>query len=115
MPRVSGLLLHPTSLPGGHGIGDLGPEAYRFVDQLAEAGQGLWQIMPLGPPGFGESPYAARSAFAGNSLLISLDRLVDEGLLTPDDLADAPDPWSDHVDFPRVEAYKLDRLRRAFA
>ena len=113
--RVSGLLLHPTSLPGGHGIGDLGPEAYRFVDFLADAGQGLWQIMPLGPPGYGESPYAARSAFAGNPLLISLDQLVEDGLLTPEDLADALALSAERVDFAAVEAFKLDRLRRAFA
>ncbi len=113
--RASGLLLHPTSLPGGHGIGDLGPEAYRFVDFLVAAGQGLWQLMPLGPPGFGASPYAARSAFAGNPLLISLHRLVEEGLLSPDELADAPAGDPARVDFPRVEAFKLERLRRAFA
>lgn len=112
--RVAGLLLHPTSLPGGHGIGDLGPEADRFVDFLAAAGQGLWQIMPLGPPGYGESPYAARSAFAGNPLLISLDRLVDEGLLKPDDLIDAPASSTARVDFAAVEAFKLNRLGRAF-
>ena len=112
--RASGLLLHPTSLPGGHGVGDLGPEAYRFVDFLVAAGQGLWQIMPLGPPGFGASPYAARSAFAGNPLLVSLDRLVEQGLLSPDDLRDAPSGDLERVDFPRVEAFKLERLRRAF-
>ncbi len=113
--RTSGLLLHPTSLPGGHGIGDLGPEAYRFVDFLAEAGQALWQIMPLGPPGYGESPYAARSAFAGNPLLISLDRLVDDGFLTTADLDDAPAFSRERADFSAVEAFKLERLRRAFA
>lgn len=112
--RASGLLLHPSSLPGGHGIGDLGPEAYRFVDFLVEAGQGLWQVMPLGPPGFGASPYAARSAFAGNPLLVSLDRLVEQGLLTPEEVAAAPADDPERVDFPRVEAFKLARLRRAF-
>src|SRR5213594_3933187 len=72
--RSGGLLLHPTSLPGPHGIGDLGLEAYRFVDFLAESGQHLWQILPLGPTGFGNSPYAARSAFAGNPLLVAVER-----------------------------------------
>src|SRR5207248_2958120 len=80
-PRASGLLLHPTSLPGGHGIGDFGPEAYRFVDFLAEARQRVWQILPLGPTGYGNSPYAALSAVAGNPLLLSLDRLADAGLI----------------------------------
>jgi 4-alpha-glucanotransferase len=113
--RVSGLLLHPTSLPGGHGIGDLGPAAFWFVDFLASARQGLWQVMPLGPPGYGDSPYAARSAFAGNPLLISLDRLVDMGLLTADDLVGAPGGPAGRVAFDAVEAFKLHRLRRAFA
>ena len=97
--RSSGLLLHPTSLPGPHGIGDLGPEAYRFVDFLAEAGQRLWQILPLGPTGFGNSPYAARSAFAGNPLLVSLDLLGDEGLIEDRDLQPLPLFPLDRVDF----------------
>ena len=75
-PRSSGILLHPTSLPGPFGIGDLGPEAYRWVDFLAESGQGLWQILPLGPTGYGDSPYQCFSAFAGNPLLISPEKLV---------------------------------------
>ena len=70
MPRSSGILLHPTSLPSPFGIGDLGPEAYKFVDFLAAAGQSLWQVLPLGPTGYGDSPYASYSAFAGNTLLI---------------------------------------------
>ncbi|MBI2761750.1 MAG: 4-alpha-glucanotransferase [Chloroflexi bacterium] len=114
MERASGVLLHPTSLPGGHGIGDLGPEAYRFVDFLAAAGQRLWQIMPLGPPGYGESPYAARSAFAGNPLLISLDRLVEDGLLTSDEAVLVGDHDGDRAHFARVEAFKLARLRQAW-
>jgi 4-alpha-glucanotransferase len=113
--RVSGLLLHLTSLPGGHGIGDLGREAYRFVDLLAEAGQSLWQVLPLGPPGVTGSPYDARSAFAGNPLLISLDRLAEEGLLAPEDLLDTPLDGDGPVDFAAVERLKTDRLRRAFA
>src|SRR6266566_4422717 len=97
--RSSGLLLHPTSLPGPHGIGDLGADAYRFVDFLAESGQHLWQILPLGPTGFGNSPYAARSAFAGNPLLVSLGRLRDEGLVDDAELGSAPTFPVDRVDF----------------
>ncbi|HRA49046.1 MAG TPA: 4-alpha-glucanotransferase, partial [Thermomicrobiales bacterium] len=81
--RGSGILLHPTSLPGPDGIGDLGDGAYRFVDWLVTANQRYWQVMPLVPTGFGDSPYAALSAFAGNTLLISLDVLTGEGLLDP--------------------------------
>lgn len=80
-PRASGILLHPTSLPGRFGTGDLGPEAYKFADFLASAGQSLWQVLPLGPTGYGDSPYACFSAFAGNTMLISPQRLLDEGLL----------------------------------
>jgi 4-alpha-glucanotransferase len=78
-PRAAGILLHPTSLPSGGGIGDFGPAAYRFVDSLAAARQGLWQVLPLGPLGYGNSPYSSTSAFAGNPLLISLERLVSHG------------------------------------
>jgi 4-alpha-glucanotransferase len=78
-PRVSGILLHPTSLPARGGIGDFGPASYEFVDFLASARQGLWQVLPLGPLGYGNSPYSATSAFAGNPLLISLERLVQHG------------------------------------
>ena len=88
-PRQSGILLHPTSLPGGHGIGDLGPEAFRFVQFLAQARQTLWQMLPLGPTGYGDSPYQTFSTFAGNPLLISLDTLVEDGLLSAADLAAA--------------------------
>src|SRR5436309_6208128 len=88
--RSAGILLHPTSLPGPHGIGDLGPAAYRWVDALAEAKQSWWQILPLGPTGYGDSPYQCFSAFAGNPYLISPDRLVQGGLLTSADLAR---PW----------------------
>src|SRR5579864_7313387 len=77
--RASGILLHPTSLPSSGGIGDLGAEAYAFVDFLAAARQGLWQVLPLAPPGIGNSPYSATSAFAGNPLLISLERLAEHG------------------------------------
>src|SRR3954462_7310624 len=95
-PRASGILLHPTSLPGRFGIGDLGPEAYKFVDFLAGAGQSLWQVLPLGPTGYGDSPYACYSAFAGNTLLISPERLLAEGLLDGDL---EPDANVDGVDF----------------
>ena len=78
-PRASGILLHPTSLPSRGGIGDFGSSAYAFADFLASANQGLWQVLPLGPIGFGNSPYSSTSAFAGNPLLISLDRLADRG------------------------------------
>ena len=81
-PRSSGVLLHPTSLPGRFGIGDLGPTAFEFIDLLAAAGQRLWQVLPLGPTGYGDSPYQCFSAFAGNPLLISLDELIEDGLLT---------------------------------
>lgn len=90
MSRSSGILLHPTSFPSRFGIGDLGPEAYKFIDFLVEAGQTLWQVLPLGPTGYGDSPYASYSAFAGNTLLISPERLVDEGLLDHGDLEETP-------------------------
>jgi 4-alpha-glucanotransferase len=85
--RQSGILLHPTSLPGPDGIGSLGAEAFAFIDFLAETGQSVWQIMPLGPTGYGDSPYSSFSAFAGNPLLVSLQRLVEEGDLDPADVA----------------------------
>ena len=85
-PRSSGILLHPTSLPSPFGIGDLGPEAYRFVDFLHEAGHRIWQVLPLGPTGYGDSPYQSFSAFAGNPLLISPEKLVEHGYLNAADL-----------------------------
>src|ERR1700681_2371146 len=78
-PRSTGILLHPISLPSRGGIGDFGPAAYEFLDFLASARQGLWQVLPLGPPASGNSPYSSTSAFAGNPLLISLERLADHG------------------------------------
>src|SRR5437773_5990096 len=101
-PRASGILLHPTSLPGRFGIGDLGDEAYRFADFLIASGQSLWQVLPLGPTGFGDSPYACYSAFAGNTLLISPERLSEEGLLSKDDLTEIASAPSDRVDFARA-------------
>ncbi|HEX8921980.1 MAG TPA: 4-alpha-glucanotransferase, partial [Pyrinomonadaceae bacterium] len=113
-PRSSGILLHPTSLPGRFGIGDLGKEAYAFVDFLVASGQRLWQVLPLGPTGYGDSPYQCFSAFAGNTLLISPERLVDEGLLSVDDLADVPAFNQERVDFDGVIKFKSALLARAF-
>ena len=113
-PRRSGILLHPTSLPGRYGIGELGPEAHRFVDFLSGAGQRLWQVLPLGPTGYGDSPYQCFSAFAGNPLLVSLDALVEDGWLRAEDLAPAPEFAADSVDYDAVAAFKLPLLDRAF-
>lgn len=112
--RCAGILLHPTSLPGVYGIGELGDEAYRFVDWLTRAKQAIWQVLPLGPTGFADSPYAAFSAFAGNPLLISLQRLLDEGLLIGDDFADYPSLPPDRVDYGAVIPAKMAVLKRAF-
>jgi 4-alpha-glucanotransferase len=112
--RVSGILLHVTSLPGGLGIGDLGPESRRFVDFLAEAGQRLWCVLPLSPTGPENSPYQCRSAFAGNPLLISSQLLVEHGYLSPRDLKSAPRFPSSHVNFPAVRSFKEGLLKQAF-
>jgi 4-alpha-glucanotransferase len=112
-PRSSGVLLHPTSLPGPYGIGDLGPQAYAFVDFLEAAGQSLWQVLPLGPTGYGDSPYACYSAFAGNTLLISPEQLFAEGLLSRSDLPSATTLTSERVDFGQAHALKDDLLRKA--
>ena len=111
--RASGILLHPTSLPGRYGIGDLGQTAYRFVDFLAEAKQQLWQILPLGPTGHGNSPYMCYSAMAGNPLLISLDALVEQGLLKTEDLIEAPIFSHERVEYERVIPYKFALLKQA--
>ena len=113
-PRASGILLHPTSLPGPFGIGDLGPAAYQMCQALVEAGQTYWQILPLGPTGYGDSPYQCFSAFAGNTLLISPERLLDEGLIEPDDISDAPAFRTDRVDYGGVYEWKNELLRKAF-
>ena len=113
MHRTSGIVLHPTSLPGPYGIGDLGAEAYRFVDFLAAAGQGLWQVLPLGPTGYGDSPYQCLSAFAGNPLLIAPDLLVEEGWLDAAELS-VPDLPSDRVAFGPVRHWKGELLRLAY-
>ena len=115
-PRQSGILLHPTSLPGGHGVGDFGPEAFRFVQFLTDAKQTLWQMLPLGPAGYGDSPYQTFSAFAGNPLLISLDRLADDGLLAASDVAGAQF-GEGRAEYAAAIAFKeprLDRAARAF-
>jgi len=109
--RRSGILLHPTSLPGSEGIGSLGQEALLFADFLHAAGQTLWQILPLGPPGSGNSPYSCFSAFAGNPLLIDLKQIAAEGDLDPEELENFP--AADRIDFPAVTAYKLSRLRKS--
>jgi 4-alpha-glucanotransferase len=112
--RVSGVLLHPTSLPGRFGIGDLGPEAFAFVDWLASAGQKLWQVLPLGPTGYGESPYALYSAFAGNPLLLSPALLAQSGWLAESELAGAPAFSEGDVDWEAVTSWKMALLRKAF-
>ena len=114
LTRSSGILLHPTSLPGRFGVGDLGDEAYRLVDWLASAGQAYWQIMPLGPTGYGDSPYSAFSAFAGNINLVSPEKLVESGLLAPSDIADAPDLPAERVEYGKVIEYKRGLLEQAF-
>src|SRR6202035_5214687 len=86
-PRLTGILLHPISLPSRGGVGDFGPAAYEFLDFLASARQRLWQGLPLGPPASGNSPYSSTSAFAGNPLLISLERLAERGWLDPSHLS----------------------------
>ncbi|MBZ5616575.1 MAG: 4-alpha-glucanotransferase [Acidobacteriia bacterium] len=105
-PRASGILLHPTSLASRGGIGDFGPSAYAFADFLAAARQGLWQVLPLGPLGYGASPYSSTSAFAGNPLLISLERLADRGWIDRAKL-DALDPGVEPVDYLSVFHHKL--------
>src|SRR6266576_1974128 len=114
-PRASGILLHPTSLPGRFGIGDLGDQAYRFVDFLVESGQSLWQVLPLGPTGYGDSPYACYSAFAGNTLLISPEKLFEEGLLSQTDRDEIPSLPTERVDFERVHQSRDLILNKAFA
>jgi 4-alpha-glucanotransferase len=111
--RVSGVLLHVTSLPSPYGIGDAGPFAFAWVDQLVTAGQSWWQVLPLGPTGFGHSPYQALSSFAANTLIVSPDALMEEGLLEPGDCAEAAFP-EDRVDFERVIPFKKRLLARAW-
>ena len=114
-PRAAGVLLHPTSFPGRYGIGDLGDEAHRFLDFLSESKQSLWQILPLGPTGYGDSPYQSFSAFAGNPLLISPDRLVADGYLPAAAVRAVPAFPEERVDFGPVIDYKHDLLRASYA
>src|ERR1700684_1753363 len=108
------MLLHVTSLPGGHGIGDLGASAYDFVEFLVQSGQKIWQVLPLGPTGYGDSPYQLFSAFAGNPLLISLEFLALEGLLSAAELDQAPAFPAGEVDLGAVIQFKLPLLRAAY-
>jgi len=112
--RRGGILLHPTSLPGRYGIGDLGPAASDFLDFLARARQTLWQVLPLGPTGYGDSPYASPSAFAGNPLLIAPEPLVDQGLLEQSDLEPLAELPAERVDFGQVLPLKRRVLEQAF-
>ncbi len=112
--RSSGVLLHPTSLPGPYGIGELGPAAFAWIDWLAEAGCSLWQVLPLGPTSYGDSPYQCFSAFAGNPYLVSFDLLLEAGLLQPADLEGIPYFDPDWVDFGTLYRWKLNVLDRAY-
>lgn len=113
-PRASGILLHPTSLPGRFGIGDLGGEAYKFVDFLVESGQTYWQILPLVPTGQGNSPYSSYSAFAGNTLMISPESLATDGLIDQTEFENAPQFSSEKIDFAKAEKWKLKILTKGF-
>jgi 4-alpha-glucanotransferase len=120
--RVGGVLLHPTSLPGPDGIGDLGDAVYYWLDWLHETGCMAWQVLPLGPTGYGDSPYQSFSAMAGNPMLVSLRKLISEGLLSSEDFYDQPDFADLHVDFGKVIQYKnwllnlaWQRFRRGMA
>lgn len=112
--RMSGILLHPTSLPSKYGIGDFGQEAFDFVDFLANSGQKLWQILPLGPTGFGDSPYQTFSAFAGQPLLISPDKLFESDLLDNSDIENYPEFLSYAVEYEKVIEFKSAVFKRAF-
>ncbi|MGW8250312.1 MAG: 4-alpha-glucanotransferase [Anaerolineales bacterium] len=112
--RASGILMHPTSLPGRYGIGDIGPQAHNWVDFMSRAGCRLWQILPLGPTGYGDSPYQCFSAFAGNPYIISPDSLVEDGLLNQDELHLEPTFRDEEVDYGSVIPWKLRVLDQAF-
>jgi 4-alpha-glucanotransferase len=114
LPRAAGVLLHPTSLPGRHGIGELGAEAHAFVDFLAATGQRWWQILPLGPTGYGNSPYQSTSSFAGNALLIDIEDLARRGWLAPEEIPHDARLAIDHVDFDAVTVLKEASLRLAY-
>ena len=112
-PRSSGILLHPTCLPGPYGIGEFGSEAFAFVDFLKEAGHKLWQVLPLNPTGYGDSPFQCFSARAGNHLLISLEKLKDQSILEAKDFNDQPSFPEETVEFGRVIQWKTSLLKRA--
>ena len=112
--RASGVLLHLTSLPSEYGIGDLGKEAYNFIDFLKKANQKLWQILPLNPPASGGSPYNCFSAFAGNTLLISVDKLIEDGLLKVEEVTNVPNFAEAKVEFSRVIKFKNELFLKAF-
>src|SRR4029077_9824362 len=111
-PRLTGVLLHPTSLPSLGGVGDFGPAAYEFLDFLTAARQGLWQVLPLGPPAKGNSPYSSISAFGGNPLLISLERLADHGWLDRSRLGGSRENVG-LIEYDDVRGYKLPLLAEA--
>ena len=113
--RASGIILHPTSLTGPYGIGDLGPQAREWLDFLSESGSSFWQILPLGPTGYGDSPYQCFSAFAGNPYLISPEELLADKLLTEEDLNNLPQFPTQRVDYGEVIPWKLALLNRAYA
>src|SRR3954453_8697182 len=115
--RGSGILMHPTSLPGPHGSGDIGGESRRFADFLASAGQTWWQMMPVGPPGVpGNSPYSSSSSFGGSAQLIDLTALAEQGLLTKSEVAPTREVsrHPNRVNYPSMIAYREQRLRLAF-
>ena len=114
-PRAAGILLHPTSLPGRHGIGEIGPEAHRFLEHLAGVSQRLWQVLPLGPTGYGDSPYQTLSTFAGNPLVISLDALRSDGLVDAGRLDVLPPFPEDRVDFGAVIGQRANLLHEVAA
>ncbi|MDL1879206.1 4-alpha-glucanotransferase, partial [Cytophagia bacterium CHB2] len=113
--RSSGILLHPTSLPGPSGIGDMGAAAFHFIDVLSDMSQHLWQVLPLGPTGYANSPYQSFSAFAGNPLLISLEKLAEEDFLTAEQLHKMPAFPPERVDYGLVIQHKIPLLKEASA
>ena len=116
MKRASGVLLHPVSLPGTAGIGTLGKYSYKFIDWLCSSGQTIWQVLPIGPTGYGDSPYASFSTFAGNPLLIDLDSLVELGFLTSEQVS--PPEWiksEGSIDYGAVVYWKIPLLKAAAA
>jgi 4-alpha-glucanotransferase len=113
-PRFAGVLLHPTSLPGRFGIGDLGDELIAFLDWAVSAGMQTWQVLPLNPPGYANSPYGCLSSFGGNPMLISPQRLLQDGLIPNESIANIPRFPDDHVDFHRVSEWKWTLLRGAW-